>query len=84
MFTDEELKLKCLVQIEDRFICIMNQSVRQHFNSVFDLQINNSDLIVSNFVINGKVKSLQRVIKYVKEIKVLSTISAQNIRRDSL
>lgn len=48
----------------------MNQSMRPHFNSVFDVQINNLDLIVSNFVINGKVKSLHRVIKYVKEVKV--------------
>ena len=61
----------------------MNQSMRPHFNSVFDVQINNPDLIVSNFVINGKVKSLHRLIKYVKEVKVLSRISAQNIRRVS-
>ena len=39
-FTDEKLKQK--VQIEDRFIYIMNESVRSHFKSVFDLQINNS------------------------------------------
>ena len=39
-FTDEKLKPK--VQIEDGFINIII-SVRPHFNSVFDLQINNSD-----------------------------------------
>ena len=43
--------------------------MRPHFNLVFDLQINNSrDLFVLNFVINGKVISLPKVIRYVKRI----------------
>ena len=45
----EKLKLKAQ---------ILNKSVRPHFNSVFDLQI--------NLVINRKVISLHKVIKYVK------------------
>ena len=40
-FTDEKLKPK--VQIEESFIYIMNLSVVPHFNSVFNLQIDNSD-----------------------------------------
>ena len=64
-FTDEKLKPK--FQIKDEFIYIMNYSVRPHFNSVFDLQIDNSfHLFVLNFVIRGKVTSLPKVIKYVK------------------
>ena len=44
--------------------------MRPHFNSVFDLQINNSrHLFVLNFAISGKVKSLHKVIKYVKRSK---------------
>ena len=57
-FTDEKLKPK--VQIKDGFFYIMNLSVSPHFNSVFDLQINNS----GTFVISGKITSLHKVIKY--------------------
>ena len=39
--------------------------MRPHFNSIFDLQINNSD----TFVISRKVTSLHKVIKYVKRSK---------------
>ena len=56
------------IQIEDRFIYIMNNVIGEaHFNSVFVLQRNNSirDLFVVNFVINGKVTSLPKVIKYM-------------------
>ena len=35
-------------------------------NSVFDLQINNSEACLLNFVISGKVTSLPKVIKYGK------------------
>ena len=41
-FTDENLKPK--IQNEDEFIYIMNKSVRPHFHSVFNLQINNSEI----------------------------------------
>ena len=37
--------------------------MRPHFKSVFDLQMNNSDLFVLKFVISGKVSSLPKVIK---------------------
>ena len=43
------------------------------FNSVF--------LFVLNFLISGKVTSLPKVIKYVKEVNILSMISVQNIRQ---
>ena len=55
-------KVKLKVQI----VNIMNESVRWHFNSVFDLQINNSKTVCFRFVINGKVISLHKVIRYVK------------------
>ena len=43
--------------------------MRPHFNSVFDLRIDNSDYCLENFVISGKVTSLPKVIKYVKRRK---------------
>ena len=43
----------------------MDKSARPHFNSVFDLKIDNSH----TFVISGKITSLQKVIKYVKRSK---------------
>ena len=43
--------------------------MRQHFNSVFDLQINNSETFFLDFVISGKTTSLPKVIKYVKRSK---------------
>ena len=53
------------VQIVDRFIYIMNWSPKPHLNSVFDLQIKYSEIFLNvlNFVINGKVISLHKVIK---------------------
>ena len=50
----------------------------------FDLQINNSDLFDLNFVIKGKVISYTWKLNMWKEVKVLSTISVQNIRREQL
>ena len=43
--------------------------MRPHFNSVFDLQLVNSDTSFFNFVISGKVTSLPKVIKFVKKSK---------------
>ena len=44
--------------------------MRPHFNSVFDLQIDNSDTwFFFNFVVSGKVTSLPKVIKYMKRSK---------------
>ena len=52
-------------------------------NSVFDLQIHLKKLrylFYLNFLNNWKVISLHKVIRYVKCISSLSTISAQSIR----
>ena len=52
-------KLKPKIQIEDEFSYIMNSLMRQHVNSLFDLQINYSETWYGNVI------SLYKKIKYV-------------------
>ena len=60
-------KLKAEVQIEDRFIYIIDEAA-----FLFSIRLTNKlliDLFVYYFLINGKVTSLPKIIKYFKRSK---------------